>query len=90
MIHNEKQVKFNEVKGILSEINLDNEFCSITIEVGHSNPRQINLSSKKVYFDEMIKDFKIGDNIQAMFYVASTKKYNRWYTTAFLLSLNKN
>ena len=38
----------------------------------------------------MIKDFKIGDNIQAMFYVASTKKYNRWYTTAFLLSLNKN
>ena len=90
MIHNEKQVKFNEVKGILNEINLDNEFCSITIEVGHSNPRQVNLSSKKVYFDEIIKDFKIGDSILAMFYVASTKKYNRWYTTAFLLSLNKN
>jgi hypothetical protein len=89
MIHNEKQVKFNEVKGVLSEINLNDEFCSITIEVGHSNPRQINLSSKKVYFDEIIKDFKIGDNILAMFYVASIKKYNRWYTTAFLLSLNR-
>ena len=89
MIHNEKQVKFNEVKGILTEINLGNEFCSITIEVGNTNKRQINFSSKKVYFDEIIKDYKIGNSVLAMFYVASIKKYNRWYTTAFLLSLNK-
>jgi hypothetical protein len=90
MINNQKQVKFNEIKGVLSEITFDEQFCSITIQVGHTNPRQINLSSKKVYFDEIIKDFKVGDNVLAMFYIASTKKYNRWYTTAFLLSLNRN
>jgi hypothetical protein len=90
MIHNQKQVKFNEIKGVLSEINLEDEFCSITLEVGHTNKRQINLSSKKVYFDDQIRDFKVGDNVLAMFYIASIKKYNRWYTTAFLLSLNKN
>jgi len=90
MITNQKQVVFNQVRGILSEINVADDFCSITLEVGHSNTRNVNLCTKSVYFEAIIKNFKIGDKVNAQFYLASNKKHERWYTTANLLALDRD
>jgi hypothetical protein len=89
MINNQKQIKFNELKGIISEINVAEDYCSITLEVGHSNIRSVNLCSKAIYFDRLIQNFKIGDKVNAHFYLASNKKNGRWYTTANLLNVFK-
>jgi hypothetical protein len=89
MINNQKQIKFNEIKGIISEINIAEDYCSITLEVGHSNKRNVNLCCKAVYFENLIQNFKTGDKVNVHFYLASNKKNNRWYTTANLLNIFK-
>lgn len=87
MIKNDKQVHFNQVKGELIEINLADDFCNIVLRVGLSNERHVCLSTKTEYFKNIFKDYKIGDKLIAQFYVASNKKSDRWYTTAYLLDL---
>jgi hypothetical protein len=87
MINNQKQIKFNEIKGIIIEINIADDYCSITLEVGHSNKRNVNLCCKAIYFEKLIQNFKTGDNVNAHFYLASNKKNDRWYTTANLLNI---
>ena len=47
VIKNDKQFRFNEIKGVITELNDEPEFCSITVTVGHENPRDVNLSLKK-------------------------------------------
>ena len=90
MISNQKQIVYNQVRGVISEINFDPDYCSITLEVGHSNKRNINLCSKAIYFEPMIQSFLVGDKVNALFYIASNKKHSRWYTTANLLGLEKD
>lgn len=90
MISNQKQIVFNQVRGVISEINLEPDYCSITLEVGHANMRNVNLCAKTIYFEQMIKGYKLGDKVNAQFYIASNKKHNRWYTTANILSLDKD
>lgn len=87
MIKNDKQVHFNQVKGELIEINLDDDFCNIVLRVGFSNERKVCLSTKTEYFKNIFKNYQIGDKLIAQFYVASNKKSDRWYTTAYLLDL---
>ena len=65
------------------------EFCSITVSVGHENPRHVNLSLKKPHYDRISSDLKLGDRILARFYVVSRKKSDRWYTSANLLDVQK-
>ena len=90
MISNQKQVIFNQLRGVISEINVEPDYCSITLEVGHSNKRNVNLCAKAIYFEQMIQNFVIGDKVNVQFYISSNKKHNRWYTTANLLSLEKD
>lgn len=90
MIKNDKQVHFNQVKGELIEINQADDFCNVVLRVGLSNDRCVSLSTKTEYFKEIFKDFKIGDKLIAQFYIASNKKNERWYTTAYLLQLTKD
>ena len=87
MISNDKQIHFNQVKGEIIEINRGEEFSNLTLTLGHSNPRNINLSTKTYHFEEMIKRYTIGDKVVAQFYVSSNFKNDRWYTTANILSL---
>jgi len=48
----------------------------------------INL--KTVFFENIIKNYKINDIVTAKFYITSNKKNDRYYTTATLLELQKN
>lgn len=90
MISNQKQIVFNQLRGVISEINREPDYCSITLEVGHSNLRNVNLCAKTIYFEQMIQSYKVGDKVNVQFYVSSNKKHNRWYTTANLLSVDRD
>jgi hypothetical protein len=88
-IKNDRQLYFNQVKGKITELNEDSDFCSITVSVGHENPRDVNLSLKKAHYDRISNGLNLGDRILARFYVVSRKKAERWYTSANLLDVQK-
>ncbi len=84
---NEKQLNFNNIKGIIIELNDGEKFCSITINVGHENIRQVNLVMKKTQFEEIKSKFKVGEKVFTKYYITSHFKNNRWYTMAKVLSV---
>jgi len=86
-IKNERQIYYNQVKGIITEINEEEQYCSITLDVGHENVRSVNLSMKRVQFDSLCKNVFLGQKVLAKFYVVSRKKTGRWYTSANILDL---
>jgi len=85
---NPKQIIFNQIKGVISELNDGDEFCSVTITCGHENVRPVNLVTKKPEMDKVIQKHNIGDKVTCSFYLVSNKKRDRWYTAAILLSIN--
>jgi len=87
---NDKQVYFNQIKGTIDELNDGEKFCSVTLNVGHENPRQVNVIVKKPQFDKLTQSHKIGDKVTCRFYITSRKKDARWYTMANLLDIFKD
>jgi len=87
---NDRQLFFNQIKGSILELNIGEIFCNITLNVGHESIRQVNLISKRPQYDELIKTYSIGDKISVKFYITSRYKNGKWYTTANLLSVEKN
>jgi len=90
MIHEQTQAIFNQLIGVIFEINVGDDYSSISLYVGHSNKRTANLCTKSIYFDDMIKTLKIGDKVKVRYYIVSHKKHDRWYTTANILSIDKD
>jgi len=84
---NDKQFKFNEIKGLIEEINIGEKFNNITLKVGHENSRSVNLVYKKENLDINSK-FKINDKVAIKYFLTSRKKDSRWYTTANILDIN--
>lgn len=88
MIKNDKQIYYNQVKGEINEINICDDYSSVTLRVGRENYRNVNLSCKTQFFIEMIRKYSLGDKVMCQFYLASNKKNDRWFTTATLLSVS--
>jgi hypothetical protein len=86
---NDKQQHFNQIKGIITELNEGDTWCSITLKVGHENERFVNLVAKNSCFSKVTKDHKIGDKVIVMFYLTSRFKNDRYYTTAHVLQVDK-
>ncbi len=84
---NEKQIKFNETKGVIVELNDAVEYCSITLGVGHESSRFANFSVRKMHFDKIAEKHKLGDRVTILFYPDSIKKPDRWYTKNIILSV---
>jgi hypothetical protein len=85
---NDKQSRFNEIKGAITEKNDGEEWCSITINVGHENPRLVNFSIKKPHFDIINEEFLLGNKVVVSFYLTSRFKNGRWYTIANALQVD--
>ena len=85
--NNEKQKKFSDIKGVISELNGDNDFCSLTLLVGHEKPRNLNIVTRRDKFDDIIKNFKVGDKVKCYYYGSSKKKHERWHTHLILLGI---
>ncbi len=83
------QKVFNETKGVIKELNRGIEFCSITIQVGHSNKRMVNFTCKKNTFECIIKNINIDDKVNIRFFPTSTFKHNRWYSSNNILQVIK-
>lgn len=82
----DRQRIFNEIRGKIIELNDGEKFCSVTIRVGHDNKRDVNLSCKKVQFDEIIENYELGDRVLVRYFLSSRKK-ERWYTMANILGV---
>lgn len=86
---NEKQVYFNQVKGRITELNDGDRFCSITLDVGHENVRQVNFIVKKIAFDTVKMNYNVGEYVSVKYYPVSRLKNGRWYTMCNLLDISK-
>jgi len=86
---NEKQLNFNQIKGIVSEINAGEIFSSITLSVGHETKRYINVVFKSTLLIDIQERIKIEDKVIVKFYLASYNKFEKWKTLAHLLFIDK-
>jgi hypothetical protein len=89
VIKNEKQVFFNQIKGEVFELCLDEKFSNVVLSLGHENLRYASFVTKTELFNEYKETINVGDKVAIRFYVSSRKKHDRWYTTATILDINK-
>ena len=87
-IKNDKQLFFNQIRGVIEELNDGEEYCNLTVSVGHENSRNVNFVMKKHQFDQVKLKNKLGDKVSIRFYISSRLKHERWYTTANLLDIH--
>lgn len=85
---NDKQLYFNRVKGTISEIAISDEWCSVTLVVGHENTRLVNFCYKKEQHEKFIGDKKVGDKVGIRFFLTSRFKNGRWHTNANILQVD--
>lgn len=84
---NSKQQNFNQIKGVITELNDGEKFCHMTLQVGHENPRFVNGIIKKDAFDKIKEKHIIGDKVAITFYVSSKQKDNRWRTMVNIMDV---
>lgn len=89
IIKNTKQTQFNSIVGKIIELNDGESFGNITLEVGHDNPRFINIVCKKEQFSLIIENYFLDEVVIIHFFISSRFKHERWYTTASLLKIEK-
>jgi hypothetical protein len=89
VIKNEKQVFFNQIRGEIFEINVEDKFSNVVLSLGHENVRHAAFVIKTGLFDSYKQSINIGDKVMIRFYLSSRKKHDRWYTTATILDINK-
>lgn len=86
---NNKQAHFNKIKGRIFEITPGDKYGNVSLNVGHENVRQVNLITKMDNFAEVTKDLNTDDKVSACYYISSRKHNGKWYTVAYLLSIEK-
>jgi Domain of unknown function (DUF3127) len=87
---NDKQLYFNQVKGSIKEICIDEKFCNVVILAGHENPRDVSFVCKTYEYKERFSHLKIGDKVSIKFYLTSRFKNGRWYTNANALDITED
>jgi len=86
---NDKQLFFNQVKGTIYEIDTTNDWCSVTLSVGHENSRLLNFSIKKKDYLPIENNFLVNDKVTIKFFLTSRFKNGRWHTTANIIAIDK-
>jgi hypothetical protein len=86
---NDKQIYFNQVKGVITEINEGEIFCSLTLSVGHEKKRFVNFVFKRDMLDDIKANVEINDKVCVKYYLASYNKFDKWKTLAHLLFVDK-
>jgi len=85
----EKQQVFSEIRGVITQLNDGENFCSVTLQVGHDNTRNVNLICKKPQFDLIAQANSLGDKVFVRYFLSSRFKNERWYTMANILAVHK-
>jgi hypothetical protein len=87
VIKNDKQVFFNQIRGEVFEINVEEKFSNIVLQIGHENTRHAAFVIKTELFKQYEPELNVGNKVTIRFYISSRKKHDRWYTTATILDL---
>lgn len=87
VIKNDKQVFFNQIRGTINEINVEEKFSNVVLQLGHENTRHAAFVIKTEAFKSYQDRIQKGDKVTIRFYISSRKKHDRWYTTATILDL---
>ena len=94
ILAHDKQKNYNNVRGDIIEINNNpqNPYWSVTLSLGHNKMRKLNLSNKAEIVKQILDSTqtKIGDRVTALFFVSSSFKNEKYYTSANLLGLQKD
>ena len=85
---NDKQTKFAEIRGVISELNDNGEYCSVTLMVGHEKLRDVNVVTRAKEMGEIKAKFNLGDMVTCRYYPSSRKKNDKWFTHLILLSVH--
>ena len=86
---NEKQLFFNQIKGLIMELNLSTDWGNIVLSVGHEKKRLVNFAIDKKDYPKVSGLFDVGDFVSLKFFLSSRKKDERWYTNANVLEISK-
>ncbi len=87
---NEKQLHFNQIKGELVEMEKNEKYAYILLNVGHENKRLVFLNVKLEFYDALVKDKNIGDKVAVRFYLKSVKRKETWITKANVITIELN
>lgn len=86
---NDKQIKFNEIKGTISILQDEGFFCLLVLKVGQENSRNVALVVKKDIFNTIVDNYSINDKVCVKYFITSKCKNGNWYTSANLLDIQK-
>jgi len=85
---NERQMSFNELKGVIHQIVDDEHYPHIILEIGHEKKRFVDIRVEKNKFNQIVEQgYSVGQSVCIMFYINSKEKDGRWYTTANLIGI---
>lgn len=84
---NDRQINFNKIKGVITELNEGEKFCSVTLSVGHEVKRFVNLILKKDTFPYVQESFPIGSKVLVKYYITSRNKMGKWKTMANVIDM---
>ena len=84
-----EQKTFNELIGRLYDIIHGENYTTVVLHVGKSNPRIVALAAKNEAFEQMCKQNPININqvVKVKFYISSREANNRYYTNAHILEI---
>ena len=87
---NDKQTNFNKIIGVVAEKNDAPVYCSLTLNVGTTKVRPVNLCIKKDEYDKIIAPLEIGQKVVVYFYLRSKKSKDgkTWYNYNNILGVS--
>ena len=71
VIKNEKQVFFNQIRGEICEINVEDQFSNVVLSLGHENIRHASFVTKTELFNAYKDTIALGDKVTIRFYISS-------------------
>jgi hypothetical protein len=90
---NDKQKKYNEIIGDVSELNDGEEFCSVTIMSGSDRPREVNFCIKKPDYNVLIENgLSVHDKVKIFFFPTSKRDRNnnkRFYNNNNIIGVER-
>lgn len=85
---NEKQQRFNSIRGILINVTTGDKFSNFTLLVGHEKTRKVNLVIKTDLLDKYKDLIVLNNKLNVNYYLTSKQDNANWLTYANVLGIS--
>jgi len=85
---NEKQQRFNNIRGVLINVNIGDKFSNFTLLVGHEKTRKVNLVIKTDLLDKYKDLVVVNNKLNVNYYLTSKQDNDNWLTYANVLGIS--